>query len=258
MKPEVKVGLMFVLALGMVVTFAFYLGVWNPFSTNNELNVAFNYAGGIEIGSPVRVMGIKVGKVKDIRFDSKGKMPNGEEVKLLVRISIDKKAWSAVRTDSQFFINLAGVIGEKFLEVSPGSSAQPEFKQGEIVRGVDPPRIDQLISQSYGLAGKIFEFVDKNQGSMIDTIKMMNNLVLNLNKVLKQIDDTTQNKKVMQIVKNMGTVTEDMAFFTQKLRAEDGQKTIELMKKLIWRMEDLDGPKLRKFLQEEGIRARMF
>jgi len=30
------------------------------------------------------------------------------------------------------------------------------------------------------------------------------------------------------------------------------------MKKLIWRLEQLDGPAIRKFLQEEGIKAKMF
>ncbi|MCB0351336.1 MAG: MCE family protein [Bdellovibrionales bacterium] len=258
MKPELKVGIMFLGAIAMVTAFAFYLGILNPFSNSYELNVAYNYAGGIEVGSPVRVMGIKVGKVKEIRFDPNGKMPNGEETKLLVRISVSKQAWPTIRTDSQFFINLAGVIGEKFVEVSPGTTSNPEFDNGQLVRGEDPPRIDQLISQSYGLAGKIFEFVENNQGSVVETITMMNNLVSNLNKLLKQVDQTTQNKDAIKLIKNMSTITEDMAYFTQKIRTDDGQKTIELMKKLIWRLEPMDGPQIRKFLQEEGIKAKMF
>ncbi len=258
MKAEVKVGIMFIAAIVMVTLFAYYLGALNPFSSGYELNVAYNYAGGIEVGSPVRVMGIKVGKVQDIRFDPDGKMPDGEETKLLVRITVSKKAWKTIRQDSQFFINLAGVIGEKFVEISPGTTAQPEFENGQLVRGEDPPRIDQLISQSYGLAGKIFDMVEKNEGSVIDTIKMMNSLVTNLNKLLKQVDQTTQNKDAIQLLKNLTTLSSDMAFFTQKLRTEDGQKTMELMKKLIWRLESLDGPQIRKFLQEEGIKAKLF
>lgn len=258
MRPEVKVGLLFAVSLGLITVFAFYLGVLNPFSNAYELKVAYNYAGGIEVGSPVRVMGIRVGKVKEISFDPDLKMPSGEEVKLVVRISVAKKAWSTIRQNSQFFINLAGVIGEKFVEISPGSLSEPEFQRGQLVRGEDPPRIDQLISQSYGLAGKIFEFVEKNQGSVIETIDMMNHLVANLNKLLKQVDKTTQNKEAMKVLQNVATISDDLAFFTQKLRTEDSQKTMELMKKLIWRLEQLDGPTIRKFLQEEGIKARMF
>jgi len=169
-----------------------------------------------------------------------------------------KKAWTTVREDSQYFINLAGVIGEKFVEISPGSIEKPELKVGQVVRGEDPPRIDQLISQSYGLAGKILKMVENNEGSVVDTIKMMDNLVTNLNHLLKQIDATATHKDMTQLVQNLVSVTSDAAFLTHKLRTDDGQKTLELIHKLIWRLQDLDAPALHKFLQEEGIKAKLF
>ena len=258
MKPEVKVGLMFILSIVLVSGFAFYLGVFNPFSNTRDLQVAYNFAGGVEVGSPVRVMGIRVGRVKNIRFEPDLVMPSGEEVKLIVTISVDKRAWPTIREDSQFYINLAGVIGEKFIEISPGSMDERKFKPGEIVRGEDPPRIDQLISQSYGLAGKIFEFVESNESSVIDTIQMMNNLVANLNSLLKQVDKTTGDKDIQKMLKNLAKLTDDMAHFTGQARTEEGEKTLGLIKELLWRLEDLDADAIRKFLQKEGIRARMF
>ena len=258
MKPEAKVGIMFGVAIAGILAFAFVLGAVNPFSSGKELKVAYNYAGGIEVGSPVRVMGIKVGKVKSITFQPDMKMPEGEEVKLLVVITVNNDAWSTVRSDSQFFINLAGVIGEKFIEVSPGTSAASELKSGQLVRGEDPPRVDQLISQSYGLAGKVIEMLNKNEGSVVDTINMMNNLVKNLNSLLKQVDATASNKEFKVLIKNLTVISSDMAYFTQKMRGTEGEKTIQLMHKLIWRLEPLDGPQIKKFLQDEGVRARMF
>lgn len=258
MKPEFKVGLLFIGAVLAIAVFALYLGVLNPLADNYNLRIAYNFAGGIEVGSPVRVMGIKVGKVKKIIFDPENKMPNGEEVKLLVDISVNKSAWPTVREDSKFFINLAGVIGEKFIEISPGSIDKPTLKPGQVLRGEDPPRIDQLISQSYGLAGKIFKFVESNEGSVIDTIKMMNNLVTNLNALLRQVDSTATDKDVRKILKNFSVISTDLAFFTQELRSKDGEKTLKLIKELIWRLEDMDKAALKKFLQEEGIKARMF
>jgi phospholipid/cholesterol/gamma-HCH transport system substrate-binding protein len=258
MKPEAKVGTMFIITVILVAVFAFALGVINPFSNSYDLNLAYNYAGGIEVGSPVRVMGIKVGRVKEIKFDPNLKAPNGDEAKLRITITVSKDSWDTIRSDSQFFINLAGVIGEKFIEVSPGSLSAEKLKPGQLVRGEDPPRIDQLISQGYGLAGKVMDMINKNEGSVVDTIKMMNNLVTNLNSLLKQIDATTSNKDARQMLKNLVTITSDMAFFTEQLRSEDSQKTFALMKTLIWRLEPLDAKTLRKFLQEEGIKARLF
>lgn len=258
MKAETKVGMLFIGSVVMVAMFAFYLGAFNPFSNANQLTVLYNFAGGIEVGSPVRVMGIKVGKVKSITFDPEGKAPDGEEAKLKLVITIDKSAWKTVRADSKFFINLAGVIGEKFIEVSPGTLAADELKNGQLVRGEDPPRVDQLISQSYGLAGKIFEFVDNNEASVMDTIETMNKLVVNLNKTLKMVDKTTRNKDVNKMLKNMVTISDDVAFFTTQIRGPEGQKTVKLINQLIHRLEPMDAAAIRKFLQEEGIKAKLF
>ena len=259
MKPQTKVGLLFLGAVMMVVVFAWTLGMVQPFASVHTLRVAYTFAGGLEVGSPVRVMGIKVGKVRSIEFQPDFKVPEtGEEVKLMIQISVDKQAWPTIRKDSQFFINLAGVIGEKFLEISPGSLEQPELTPNQVVRGQDPPRIDQLISQSYALAGKVLEFVNKNEGSVIQTIETMNKLVTNFDKMLKQLEKTSRDPEVHRIVKNLSTIMEDGAFFSQKLRGEEGLKTLNLINDLIRRLEPLDAKAIKKFLQDEGIRARMF
>lgn len=259
MKAQTKVGILFIAALLMVVLFGYTLGSFSFFSNAYELNVAYNFAGGIEVGSPVRVMGIKVGKVRSISFEPEFKMPEtGEEVKLLIRVSIDKSAWPTVRQDSRFFINLAGVIGEKFLEITPGSLNQPEFKPGQVVRGEDPPRIDQLISQSYALAGKILEFVNKNEGSFVETIETANKLVVNFEKALRQLEKTSSDPEIHHIVKNIGAIVEDGAFFTKHIRGPEGQKTVALINQLIQRLEPLDGKAIKKFLQDEGIKAKLF
>jgi phospholipid/cholesterol/gamma-HCH transport system substrate-binding protein len=250
---------MFLSALALAVGFAVLLGGIRPFARTFELRVAYNFAGGLEVGSPVRVMGIKVGKVRAVEFKPEQKMETtGEEVKLLVTIDVDKQAWPTLRRDSQYFINLAGVIGEKFLEISAGTLEQPELTPGQMVRGEDPPRIDQLISQSYAVAGKILEFVTKNEGSMIQTLDTLNKLVVNFDRALKQLERTSKDPEVMKIVKNLGVILDDGAFFSRKLRGPDGQKTMALLNDLIHRLDPLNAETIKKFLQREGIRAHIF
>lgn len=256
--PETKVGGLFLLSLVFLVGFVWYLGVLNPFASSYDVRVGYNYAGGVEVGSPVRVMGIKVGKVKAIEFAPEQKTASGEEVKLTVVLSISREAWSTVRSDSKFFINLAGVIGEKFVEVSPGSSAAAQIDPGSFVRGEDPPRIDQLISQSYGLAGKILEMVEKNEGSIVDTIEKMNSLVNNLNKTLVLLEKSSKNKEFSHIVSNIAQITDDSLILTSKLRGPEAQKTLELLHRLLWRLDKLDEQAIKKFLQQDGIKAKLF
>lgn len=257
MKIETKVGLLSIAALLTLVLFGYWVGLYNPFTNQKDLNIMYNYAGGIEIGSPVRVMGIKVGKVKAIEFDPGYKMENGELVQLRVSVSIDKKAWPSLREDSRFFINLAGVIGEKFLEISPGTAEFPQLKSGQIVRGEDPPRIDQLISQSYGLAGKVMEVIEKNEGTVTNTIGQIDKLLTNFNKTLQMLDKTRQNKDVERLMNNAIVISDNLAYLTTQLRGKKAEDTYELLHRLIWRLEPLDKEALKKFFQEEGVRARI-
>ncbi|MEY4616551.1 MAG: hypothetical protein RJB66_1511 [Pseudomonadota bacterium] len=258
MKVETKVGLLFLLTISLIIGFAYTLGVVNPFSNYNDLVILYNYAGGLEKGSPVRVMGIEVGKVKSIEFDPQGRSSDGEEVKLRVTVGISKKAWETIREDSHFYINMAGVIGEKFLEISPGSLDKPGFKVGQSVRGEDPPRVDQLISQGYGLAGKILEIVSKNEGSVTGMISQLDNLVTNFNKTLALLDKTSKNQDVERLMRNFIKISDDLAYLTHQLRSEKSEKSFEVLNRLIMRLENLDAPAIRKFLQEEGIKAKMF
>jgi phospholipid/cholesterol/gamma-HCH transport system substrate-binding protein len=258
MKVEFKVGLLALLSVILVIVFAYIMGLMNLFTDSISLNVMYNYAGGIEEGSPVRVMGIKVGKVRKISFNPGFKMPEtNEEVKLKVEIAVDRKAWETVRQDSRFFINLAGVIGEKFLEISPGSTSAREFKPGEIVRGEDPPRIDQLISQSYGLAGKIIDIVTKNEGSVTNVLSQIDKLTTNFNKTLVLLDRTTKNKDITRLLENAIKISDDLVYLTGQLRSKRAEDTYDLVQKLIFRLEPLDGPMIRKFLQDEGVKARV-
>ncbi len=98
--PEVKVGGLFIISIVMVLGFVWYLGALNPFSSSYDVRVGYNFAGGVDVGSPVRVMGIKVGKVKSIEFTPEQKTTAGEEVKLTVTLSISRDAWKTVRADS--------------------------------------------------------------------------------------------------------------------------------------------------------------
>lgn len=93
---------------------------------------------------------------------------------------------------------------------------------------------------------------------MIETIETMNKLVVNVDKMLKQLEKTSKDPEVHKIVKNLSTIMDDGAFFSQKMRGAEAQKTLALLNELIRRLEPLDAKAIKKFLQEEGIRAHLF
>lgn len=264
---EAKVGILLAATLATAVAFAWMLGAKNPFRRSVTFSVTYNFAGGIEVGSPVRVAGIKVGKVEKIEFftpaDGLVQAPADQASKVIVplklKISIAKEAAEGVRHDSQFFVNLAGIIGERYIEVTPGTYASPKIKNGEVVRGIDPPRIDQLISQSFDLAGKIKDVIEQNEGDITKTIQLVFKLSANINKTLQFVDKSKLFKTdLSQLINNLIEVTADVKALTGKTRTAEGQKTLDLLYKLLWRLEPLDAARVSNFLQKEGIKARLF
>lgn len=253
--------------LVIVALFAWLLGAKNPFRKSIDLYITYNFAGGIEVGSPVRVAGIKVGKVEKIEFFSpeegtfkvEDKKANEVLTPLKIRVSIAKEAAESVRKNSKFYINLAGIIGERYIEVTPGTLDAEKLKFGDSVRGVDPPRIDQLISQSFDLAGKIQKVIEENEGDITKSIKLLYDLSANINKTVTQIEKS----KIFQtnladLISNMIAITKDIKELTAKTQSAEGKKTLDLLYKLLWRLEPLDHEAIQKFFQKEGIRTKIF
>ena len=271
---EAKVGFLVVATAVLAVTFAWLIGIQNPFNRTVDFYVTYNFAGGIEVGSPVRVSGIKVGRVEKIDFfvpvdESKVGLkepgsPNDENedkaiYPLRVKISVRKDAAIGVKKDSRFYINLAGIIGERYIEITPGSIKSPRIATGELVAGIDPPRIDQLISQSFDLAGKIKDIIDENKGDIGRSIELLYKLSGNLNKTLSWVDKSDLFKADLgKLINNLIAVTSDVHKVTQTVNTPEGEKTLKLLHELLWRLEPLDSTNIKKFLQKEGVRVHFF
>ena len=111
-----------ILVVVCVLGFGWLMGGIGTWKRQVHFSVLYGFAGGVEVGSPVRVSGVKVGKVESIEFVA-GEV---EGVSLRVNVAVSQAAATQVREDSRFFINMAGIIGERYVEISPGS---PEIRR---------------------------------------------------------------------------------------------------------------------------------
>ncbi len=103
-----------------------------------HLIAKFDNAGGIEAGSDVKISGIKVGTVENNTLDEK-------TYRALLVFSVDQKV--KLPTDSSASISSSGLLGEKFLELSPG--ADEEFLQegGEVAYTQSSVNFEQLLGK---------------------------------------------------------------------------------------------------------------
>lgn len=270
---EAKVGALVTSTVVIALGFAWLLGFKNPFTDQNYFYVTYNFAGGIDVGSHVRLSGIKVGKVEDIEFFAPA--PNqkvsekeagsaDQDSKLAytpvrLKISVRRAALPGIRKNSRFYVNLAGLIGERYIEITPGTIDSAQLLPGDAIAGVDPPRIDQLISQSFNLAGKIQELIEANKGDITHSIELLYKLSNNLNRTLEKIDQSKiLSKDLAQLITNLMEVTADIHAVTKNARSPEGERTLKLIHDILWRLEPLDSERIRTFFQKEGVKVKIF
>lgn len=101
-----------------------------------EVDALFNSASGLKPGATVEIAGVEVGRVKTISL---------KEDRAVVKLAVQNG--TKLYTDTIASIKTRGIIGEKFLALSPGGGGDP-LKPGETIRdtesGLD---LEELVSQ---------------------------------------------------------------------------------------------------------------
>ena len=143
---EIKVGLFVFIAFVLLAVMVFSI---SDFYTSQAqytypIRVRFSFVNGVDTGAPVRVAGVKVGEVRSVgvyRDESTQKL----QVELGVRISRD----AVLEEDSVAYINTLGLLGEKYLEIVPGTSGRRVITAGEILVGKDSVSTEKLMESGY-------------------------------------------------------------------------------------------------------------
>ena len=144
---EIVVGLFMLTGIIAVSFLAFRLGDIGIFNQNQyELVARFTSASGLKQGAAVEMAGVKVGHVKNIRF-------NPEDYVADVTIAFAEEV--TVPDDSIASIRTAGIIGDRFIKLSAGGS-ETMLQEGEEIIETEPSiNLEELISKY------IFESDDK-------------------------------------------------------------------------------------------------
>jgi len=148
---EVKVGILILTATVLLAGFILVMGGIN-FQPTYALFIDFDNPGGLQSGAPVKIAGVKVGKITEIQFRG-GEAPPGGKREPLVRVKaqVEKRYQHTIHDNAVFYVTSSSVLGEQFLQLDPGSADRPVLAENSIVRGLDPPRLDMLIAKAYDL-----------------------------------------------------------------------------------------------------------
>ncbi|HYA40991.1 MAG TPA: MlaD family protein [Syntrophobacteraceae bacterium] len=199
-RSEVKVGLLVLISFILFVIGILIVGnVRSLWDKKKTLTILFQYADGIAVGSPVWYAGFEVGGVKEIRL-----APGvSDRIAVTVRISSDAR----VRRDSRAEIRSLGMMGAKYVEISPGSPGSAELASGDTLEGKSPASLSEIIETGGKVATGLVELV-QNAKDLISEVRsdyMIKNTIQNANSFLDQLKANTAD--LGPVMKNMKTLS---------------------------------------------------
>jgi len=160
---EVKVGIFILIGFIILFVMIFSIGEIYMFKSGYHIKVTFNFANGIAMNAPVRLAGIEVGEVDDIRiyYDT-----NVERTK--VELSTWIKGDVVIEEDAKAVINTLGLLGEKYLEIFPGKSKR-FLTDDSILAGVDPVSTENMTMELKKLLDTLVgvaERIERGEGTV--------------------------------------------------------------------------------------------
>ena len=120
------IGLMFVLSIISFVGGLLYLQDISISQSNYTFTVLFENVQGLHVGDQVDMLGKKIGKVTKTYFRTQ---------KIAVDLTIDNNFSFSIPVDSEIEVKSEGLIGSKYISITPGFNRKDYILPGSTVEG---------------------------------------------------------------------------------------------------------------------------
>lgn len=191
---------------------------------------------GLEPGASVKYNGVRVGRVDSLRI-------NREDVsEVVVTISLD--AGTPVKKDTQAVVNMAGITGLKFIELTGGTSKSEFVEPGGEIKGGEST-LDRLTGRAEAIAEKAELLLNQLNKAVSDE---------NRERVLKVVDDidailADNRENVAATVRNLRAASEGLSSTLANLDRE-GTATLAAVRQLAEGLRDgADREKVARIVQ---------
>ena len=154
---ELKVGLLLATALAGCLGLLFLLGELHL--GGSRVTVDFAHSGGVPDGAPVKLAGVRVGRVSALELLPARLGPEGEPLPVRMEVEIADEVFADLRAPARFLVATQGPLGEPFIEIDPGTGGGPPLRAGAVVRGIDPPRMDLLSAKLFAVLDAATEVI---------------------------------------------------------------------------------------------------
>jgi ABC-type transporter Mla subunit MlaD len=181
---EMKTGAVVVAALAIAAMF--FLKTANFQTSKYDIKTYFTYAGDLTTNAVVKLAGIEVGRLKEIKFIY------GPETKVECVIELGQN--TKVRTDSIAYISTSGIVGDSYVGLTAGKSS--EFvKQGDVIVSEDPVQMRNLMKIGENIAENLDKTLAEVKTLVVDNKDSLDNIIVNLEAVTENFKEFSEDVK---------------------------------------------------------------
>ncbi len=208
--------------------------------SNYTFNVLFDNIQGLNVGDQVDMLGKKIGKVSHSRIIGQ---------KIAVELSIDNSFSFSIPVDSKIEVKSEGLIGSKFISISPGLNTKEFILPGETVEGLREfdfaeitPGIVPLTQDLSAFARRLKATLGEEEKDNIRlTIHNIESLTAELDTFVynyRNIISDNDKKNFQDFIKNLSGTVKDLKYGVNKeINKLDGM--LDDLKKVTDKSEEL-------------------
>lgn len=189
---KVKLGVFIAIGIAMLATGIYFIGKSKQlFNETFTIHAMFKDVGGLQVGNNIRFAGINVGIVENIEIVT--------DTSVKVSMTIDHATKKFVRQDAKAIIGNDGLMGNKVININPGTPGDPEVKDGAMIATMIPLSMDDMmkkVKQSADNAALITDHLSSIFGNIregkgtIGKIFMDEQIASNLNASIASLGET--------------------------------------------------------------------
>jgi phospholipid/cholesterol/gamma-HCH transport system substrate-binding protein len=151
---DIKLGAFIIVAIVLFLGAIYYIGDQNQlFGSDIRISTVFNNVSGLKVGNNVRLSGIKVGTVYELKIIS--------DSSVSVTMLIEKKAASYIKSDAYALIESEGLMGNKVIAIAGGSPQSPVIEDGDRIASKSSANIDAAIDTFTSTAEEVKRLLEE-------------------------------------------------------------------------------------------------
>jgi phospholipid/cholesterol/gamma-HCH transport system substrate-binding protein len=136
-----RVGVFVLVALATFLGLVYALGARaRLFEARYTIHADFTEVGGLVEGATVRLAGVQIGRVAGVHLAG---APGG---KVRVDLNIARRYAERIRKDSVARIETQGLLGDKIVEITVGTTAAPALASGDVLAARDPADFGRMLA----------------------------------------------------------------------------------------------------------------